>query len=228
MEPGMIMEMPQEYKAARLPRPLRIDGNWDKPFWKKIEPLVIDRHMGDAPVHRPRTLARLAWDDQALYIIFRVEDRYVRAVAKNYHDPVCRDSCVEFFFTPGLDLGVSYFNLEINCGGTLLFRWNPEGKAPVPVAARDCDLIQIGRTLPKIIDPEIEDPMNWSIEFRLPFAVVEKYCPDARKPENDILWKANFYKCADGSSHPHWLTWSFVDHPTPRFHMPKSFGFLRF
>ena len=226
-ESGMGKE-PLVYKVTKLPEPIEIDGNWNKPAWKKIEPLVISKHMGEEPDHRPKVLAKLAWDDNALYIIFRVDDRYVRAVAKKYQDPVCRDSCVEFFFTPGSNLGFSYFNIEINCGGTMLFWWHPEGKKAIPVAAKDCDRVKIGHTLSKIVDPEIEEPTTWTLEYRLPFAVVKKYCSDASKPAQDVIWKANFYKCADATSHPHWLTWSFVDHPTPRFHMPKYFGILKF
>jgi len=43
-----------------------------------------------------------------------------------------------------------------------------------------------------------------------------------------VTWRANFYKCADSTSHPHWLTWSPVDHPTPHFHLPAFFGTLEF
>jgi len=184
--------------------------------------------MGEEPIHRPGVAARLAWDDDSLHVIFRVADRYVRAIAAKYQDPVCRDSCVEFFFTPGPDLGLSYFNIEVNCGGTMLFWWHPEKGKAVPVAAEDGSTIEIGRTLPKIIDPEIAEPTTWALEYRLPFAVVRKYCPDASRPALDVVWKANFYKCADGTSHPHWLTWSAVDHPTPQFHLPQYFGTLKF
>jgi hypothetical protein len=39
---------------------------------------------------------------------------------------------------------------------------------------------------------------------------------------------ANFYKCADQTSHPHWLTWASVDYPQPKFHLPEFFGRLVF
>jgi hypothetical protein len=219
---------PLGYQVTKLPKPIDIDGNWHKPAWKKIGPLAISQHMGDVPVHRPEVSAKLAWDDDSLYLIFHVEDRYVRAVAKAYQYPVCRDSCVEYFFTPGAACGLSYFNIEINCGGAMLFWWHPEGEKAVPVAAEDGERVEIGHTLPKIVDPEIAEPTPWSLELRLPFAVIQKYCAAASKPAPGVLWKANFHKCADATSHPHWLTWSCVDYPTPHFHRPQDFGTLMF
>ena len=115
---------PLTCEVIRLPEPIKIDGNWDKTSWKRIKPLVVSQHMGDEPDHCPLVQAKLAYDDDALIIIFRVEDCYVRAVAENNQDAVYRDSCVEFFFTPGSRLGHSYFNIEINCGGTMLFWWH--------------------------------------------------------------------------------------------------------
>jgi hypothetical protein len=49
-----------------------------------------------------------------------------------------------------------------------------------------------------------------------------------QQPKSGVRWKANFYKCADKTSHPHWLTWSPVDYPTPKFHLPQFFGTLEF
>lgn len=217
---------PLVYQVKKLTEPIVVDGDWNK--WQDVTPLVINQHMGDAPAHRPEVLARLAWDDDALYIIYQVKDRYVRAVAEKYQDSVCKDSCVEFFFTPGLDLGLSYFNVEINCGGTMLLWWHPEDGDGLPVADEDCDTVMMGHSLPKIVNPEIEEPTTWTLEYRLPFDLIKKYCPDASKPASGGAWKANLYKCGDATSHPHWLTWSYVNHPTPRFHMPEYFGRLQF
>lgn len=219
---------PTEYQVSRLPGTAQIDGNWHKPVYSAIKPLIIGRHMGQMPDHYPAVLVKLAWDDNSLFVIFRVEDRYVRAVARKYLDPVCRDSCVEFFFTPGTHLGFSYFNLEVNCGGTMLFWWHPENGKAIPVALRDAVTLTIAHSQPKIVDPEIQEPVTWTLEYQLPFAVIQKYCPAADIPGPTAVWKANFYKCGDSTSHPHWLTWSIVDHPTPRFHLPQYFGTLPF
>jgi hypothetical protein len=193
-----------------------------------MQALVLDRHMGAPPEHRPLTQAKLAYDREALYVIFRVEDRYVLAATKERHGNVCQDSCVEFFFTPGTDLSAGYFNIEVNVGGTMLFHHQktPEGPG-VPIAPEDCDAMTLAPSLPRIIDPEIAAPVTWTLEYRLPLDVLPRYCPVSR-PAPGVIWRANLYKCADRTSHPHWLTWSEVHFPRPRFHVPEDFGELVF
>ncbi|MEW6357483.1 MAG: carbohydrate-binding family 9-like protein [Planctomycetota bacterium] len=219
---------PKTYHVAKLGKPIQIDGNWDKPEWQAVKALTLEGYMGEKPDHRPKVQAKLAYDDQAIYVIFRVEDRYVRAVAKQTNDSVCRDSCAEFFFTPGADLGLSYFNIEVNCGGTILLGWHPDGQKGGQVDPADCAKIAVGHSLPKIVEPEIAEPTTWTLEYRFPFDLIKKHCPKATKPAPGVTWKANLYKCADATSHPHWLTWSSVVFPRPRFHMPQFFGTLVF
>lgn len=219
---------PLTYKVHKLSAVINVDAEWDKPAWKEIEPLTINRYMGKKPEHWPKVQAKIAYDDESVYVIFHVEDRYIRAVAEKYHDSVWSDSCVEFFFTPGANLGLTYFNVEINCGGTMLFEYHPAGKEAVLVDPSDCGKIEIAHSLPKIVDPEITEPTTWILEYRLPMEVILKYCPAATKPAPGVAWYANLYKCADKTSHPHWLTWSFVDFPEPNFHMPACFGTLLF
>jgi len=217
------------YRVNRLTGPMVIDGDWDKAAWKPVEPVELTRFMGKRPDHFPRTRAKVLYDDEALYVIFRVEDRYVRAVAAKHQDAVCLDSCVEFFFVPGPDASRGYFNLEMNCGGTILFNFQlVPRKDQVPLAPSDLANIQVAHKLPPIVQPEIAEPTTWTVEYRLPTDLVAKYCPSARKPAPGVTWRANFYKCGDNTSHPHWLTWSPVGRPHPDFHVPESFGTLEF
>ena len=82
--------------------------------------------------------------------------------------------------------------------------------------------------MPKIVDPEIAKPTTWTVEYRIPLDLLAKYYPKAVKPAPGVTWRANFYKCGDDTSHPHWLSWSCVDRPKPDFHAPTSFGTLVF
>lgn len=218
-----------KYDVVRVKNNAQLDADWNGGFWNQVRPLDIARFMGQKPEHLPRTQAKIAYDDGALYVIFRVEDRYVRAVAQKNQDMVCRDSCVEFFFTPGEDSSVGYFNLEVNCGGTLLL-YHQTSRACIGqtvIAEVDCNRIEMHHTLPKIVDPEIADPTLWTVAYALPLDMIQTYAPMV-KPAPGVVWRANLYKCADQTSHPHWLTWSLVDLPKPDFHRPEFFGTLAF
>jgi len=216
------------YQVHRLAEPFKLDGDWDKAVWRDVAALDIDKYVGHKPEHFPKAQAKLLYDEAFIYVIFRVEDRYVRAVASKHQDSVCRDSCVEFFFTPGDDIAQGYFNLEMNCGGTILLyhqTGRDENRSDIPVWA--CEQIEVRHSLPKIVEPEITEPVTWTVEYRVAFDLLEKFAPVAR-PAAGALWRANFYKCGDETSHPHWLSWAPIALPKPDFHRPEFFGELGF
>ena len=204
------------------------DTAWDGFPWKGIPSEVLRNHMGKKPDHFPKVEVKIAYDNLAVCVMFRVEDRYVRATATTHQDNVYKDSCVEFFFTPGSDVSKGYFNLEMNCGGAMLFHFQTEPRKDRNVIPEsECSKITSVHSLPRIVDPEIEAPVTWTVAYRIPIALLERYC-QVISPAPQAVWRVNFYKCADDTSHPHWLTWSPVDLPDPNFHHPQSFGILQF
>ncbi len=216
------------YQVTKLDQSITIDGNWDKKPWQPIKAMKLKNFMGEKPRHRPLTQVKLGYDDQAIYVIFRVKDRYVLAVTKNYQGRVYEDSCVEFFFTPGEDLNDGYFNLEMNGGGTALFHHqDKQKKNRINIPNRDFQKVLVAHSLPQIVDPEIKDPVIWTVEYRIPYTILRNHS-EFVEPATGAKWRANFYKCADNSSHPHWLTWSPVVFPAPNFHLPEYFGELIF
>ena len=205
-----------------------LDADWARAPWCDIPSERLRNHMGERPEHFPTTEVKISYDVTALYVTFRVEDRYVRAVAREDQDSVCVDSCVEFFFTPGSDVSKGYFNLEMNCGGTMLFHYHPDsGKDAIVITKADCSRIARAHSLPSTVDPEIQDPVTWTVEYAIPIDLLREYA-DVTAPEPGVTWSGNFYKCGDHTSHPHWLTWAPVDFPRPNFHLPESFGVLEF
>jgi hypothetical protein len=220
----------REYVVLRASPPMS-EGSvtaWDGPVWRDLPTLAVDLPVGGPPVHAPRTLTRLCWDHRSLHVMFRVEDRYVRAVVDRYQGPVSTDSCVELFFTPGSDLLDGYFNIEMNCGGTTLFRHqHGRGIRRREVTGEDGRLLEPAHTLPSRVDPEMSGPVTWLVSYRVPFDVLARYSP-VQRPRAGAAWRANLYKCGDATSHPHWLAWSPVDVAAPDFHRPEFFGTLRF
>lgn len=205
-------------------------GLWDGPAWKQADMLELNHFRPEGSDHRPKTSARLLYNNEGILGIFHVDDRYVRCVRTRYGEPVYRDSCVEFFVKPKQDKG--YFNFEFNCGGTLLCSYitdperTPDGFGEfVLIPEEEGRLLTIHHSFPEVTDPEINGPAAWTIEFFIPFALLEKYVGELGDMENKE-WKANFYKCGDETSHPHWASWQ----PVPRlnFHVPECFGGIRF
>ena len=222
------MDIASVYAVVRVKDPMKIDGNWDKPQWQKTKAINLKNRMGDLPKFTPSVQAKMMYDDANVYVIFRVQDHYVRCVTDKINGPVWEDSCVEFFFSPDTKLPEHYFNLEINCGGTPLMHYNGiSGKEKKKLELEDIKKVEIAHTMPKLVDPEKTEPITWVIEYRVPLAMLEKVS-HVTHPNQGVTWRANFYKCADKSFNPHWITWSPVVNDKPNFHLPRYFGTLEF
>lgn len=217
-----------DYKVIKLEKPLTIDANWEKAVWQKAEAVELRYFMGIIPKFRPVVKAKIMYDLNNLYVIFRVEDRYVRTMTFEYNGPVWDDSCVEFFFSPDSNSPEKYFNLEINCGGTPLMHYNIIPRKDFKILEiSDIEQIEISHSLPKIIETEISNPVTWTLEYRIPFNLLKKYA-NVSQPGSGVVWRANFYKIADKTSNPHYMTWTFVNKSEPDFHLPAYFGNLIF
>ncbi len=205
-------------------------GLWNGPAWSGAGTLRLTHFRKEGSSHHPGTGVKLLYDAGGIYGLFRVEDRYVRCLRTGYMDPVYKDSCVEFFVRPRPDSG--YFNFEFNCGGALLCSYivNPE-RVPggfrdfTPLPPEDGERVIVYHSLPKVVDPEEREPILWFLEFFIPFALLEKYTGPLGDP-GGRLWRANFYKCGDETSHPHWASWKPVH--SLNFHLPDCFGEIRF
>ena len=219
------------YRIHRTRRPPGFDGNWSGGVWADVQPLEIRHFHPAGSEHRPITQAKVLFDDACLYVMFRVQDRYVRAVAQEFQGRVWEDSCAEAFLQPRLDRG--YFNFEMNCGGNLLLyhirdpRRTPEGFADFnPVAAEQAAKMRVYHSLPARVDPEIQEPVEWFLEYGIPLSLFEPYIGETPRPAGE-RWRGNFHKCGDETSHPHWASWSPIGEEL-NFHCPEHFGVLEF
>lgn len=219
---------PSEYLVKSVEKPIPIDANWEKEVWQEVPAAEIALHMGENPAFSPTTQVKLRYDKQHIYGIFKVEDRYVRCVVEEINGPVSTDSCVEFFFAPDSRSPLEYFNLEINCSGVPLFHYvTAPRKTYEVVDAKKIEKIDIAHSLSGKIDPEIQEPLTWYIEFKLPLKLLKQY-RNISTPAPGVRWKANFYKTGSKTSNPHYFTWNEVVNHRPDFHLPQYFGTLIF
>lgn len=220
------------YQIRRTHNRPSLTGDWDGPVWSKAETGHIQLSLpGRSFDHHPGVQFRLLYDTANLYLIFRVEDHYVRSVITEHNGNVCFDSCTEFFVKPKEDAG--YINFEMNCGGAMLAYYIEDativsGKFAnyVPLTLDDAALVLRYHSMPAVVDPEFQEPVTWYNELHIPFQLFEKYMGTIGNPCGQT-WRANFYKCGDRTSHPHWLTWAPVV-SGPNFHQPADFAPLVF
>jgi hypothetical protein len=219
------------YTILRTRSRPELRGLWSGRSWGEVPVLEVSHFHPSSTEHRPRTQARLQFDRSFLYVHFRVQDRYVRAVSRRFQDPVWKDSCVELFVRPRQDRG--YFNFEMSCGGVLLLYYIED---PTPTAngfrkyrrleKRHLRGLKVFHTLPRRVEPELPGPVDWAVEYRVPFELFAAYLgsPPATAGTS---WRGNLYKCADACSHPHWACWAPIGEEL-NFHQPERFGELRF
>ncbi len=219
-----------QYAIGRQAHCPAADAGWDAVAWQGVPALAVASFRPESSDHRPRTQLRLCHDGRQIAGLFRVEDRFVVSRHTGFQQPVWRDSCVELFLQPQAAGG--YFNAEFNAGGALLLYWieDPQREGDgfrryTVLPDADCRRIAVHASLPARVEPELSGPLTWTLGFVIPLALLESYAGPLR-PLSGQCWRGNAYKCADGSSHPHWAAWSPVD--VLDFHRPACFGEWQF
>jgi Carbohydrate-binding family 9 len=216
------------YKVQRLLQPIKIDADWNKAEWQHAAVINIKHFIDKIPLFHPGVQAKMLYDSNNIYIIFRVNDKYVRCFNNKINGPVWDDSAVEIFFSPDEKFPNKYFNLEINSGGTALMHYQIIPRIEFKIVdTTDIKQIEIAHSLPEIVNPEIKEPVVWTLEYRLPISILKKYS-NITQPKAGNTWKANFFKTSNESSNPHWMTWTFFETEVLDFHLPQFFGVLEF
>jgi hypothetical protein len=220
------------YVAGRALSVPGLDAAENGCAWDAAVPAPLQYFHHHSSEHRPQTLARVLYDPQSLYVEFTVHDRFVRCVHLEDQEAVYKDSCVEFFVQP--KAGYGHFNFEVNCGGALLLYYVEDGRpAPGgqqvrfrPLEASFLQSVRIWHSLPRRIEPEIDTPLDWRVALAIPLTLFEA-CVGEVAAVPEAIWRCNFYKCGDETSHPHWAAWSPIGNEL-NFHQPEYFGELRF
>jgi hypothetical protein len=183
---------------------------------------IIDKvNWPDSYPLKPESKFLMARSSSAFFIHFVVNEKQIKAIYTNDHDPVWQDSCVEFFCQlPGSD---TYFNFEFNCIGTCLATERKSRMEDVnPLSAEKLSQIKRYTSLGTEPFEEKQGDFDWTLTVEIPFSILG-IDPD-NLPESI---SANFYKCGDETSAPHYVSWSQIGVEKPDFHRPEFFGKLK-
>lgn len=190
--------------------------------FQEIEPALISHYAWPENDYRPYAEGKLYRTDDALHVQLLAREPNPKAEFRNFNDQVCKDSCLEFFFSPSPDGQAGYFNFEFNALGTMLAMYGPDRDHRNWIgedAVRDFG-VQAFRNG----DNAANTASLWGIRFRIPFRWIEEQSGFTLGP-GDVFF-GNFYKCGDDTDFPHYGSWSPIVNPQPDFHLPEFFGRL--
>ena len=202
----------------------------------KEMPEELNRRLDALPAYRidtvnwkgypysPSVNFSIAHDEDCLYLRYRVQEECTMARVMEDNGAVWTDSCVEFFISFD-DTG--YYNFEFNCIGTALLAFRKE--KPLAEHAGPTVLKTILRypSLPRISfeEEKSSDKNSWALTIIIPRTVFFKH---RFASLNGVEARANFYKCGDALSIPHFLSKYPIATAEPNFHVPEYFGKIKF
>lgn len=171
--------------------------------------------------YKPIVAFDIARSDSNLYIRYFVKGNSLKALYDLDGSPVYTDSCVEFFMKRVDDR--NYYNFEFNCIGTCDASYRQSRDVKQSLTPEEYASIRRYSSLEHHTFIEKLGVYSWELVVAIPFRLMG-LDPD-NLPEKIL---GNFYKCADDTEFPHFVSWSPIGMPAPNFHCPDFFGEIIF
>lgn len=184
-----------EVDVPRVAAPPTIDGDLSDPAWRDV-PWTRDfrRSMAnEAP--RQRTRAKLAWDDQFLYLAFEVEDDEVVTPYTHDDDPLYQSEVVEIFIDANDD-GATYDEIELSPADKLFdasFVARRDGM-DLHWASGARHAVKLDGTLNQASDRD----RGWTAELAIPYGPLTAvpHVP----PQRGDRWRFNLFRLDHGAA----------------------------
>lgn len=214
--------MTESYRVKYVDRDL-VDCLDVAEVFKNIKCLHITHYPWDTNDYRPEVEVRLFYTLEHLHIQFRSYETQIKAEYRLDQEPVCRDSCVEFFVNPDPENNSDYLNFEVNPVGTLRLAAGVgrEGR-------RDINGVKPSLMMYHSVSaekPQDYSHSQWTISYAIPFWLLKRHTGGFDAVSGHRM-HANFYKCGDDTAKPHFGCWNYIHSDKPDFHRPECFGQL--
>jgi len=193
--------------------------DFDKEIWQECQQVGIEHYWSGEPAMSSRHAeARVCWSDEALHVRFHGKQKEPLIVTdRPYTDKKTiglwdRDVC-EIFLAPDPSQPWRYFEFEAAPTGEWLdlgIVVRPEGRAT------DWDFASGLTTAAKLEEERL------LIGMRIPWSEA------LPKPQPGEVWRVNVFRCVGPEAPERYLAWLPTGTPEPNFHVPETFGTLRF
>lgn len=209
------------YRAQRAAEPPTIDGRLDDTVWAEAmstEPFV--HTMSGAP-GEPESTAKIAWDEENLYVAFEVADDYLYCDLEGHDPHLWEQDTVEIMVDPDGD-GRNYFEMQLSPTGEIFDTRYESRRVPQPfgVVSWDSGLRGAARVDGTVNDDA--DDRGYVAEIAIPWSAFHHGPTPADPPTRGEEWRVALYVLdlrRDG--------WRGVGWSAPMvgdFHVPDRFG----
>lgn len=183
--------------------------------WAQVPALKLDTHLW-LPRADISAEAKLCYDEQALYVHLHATEQYIRAEETGPLGAPCKDSCLEFFFSPMPD-DIRYFNIE----------FNPNGCMFLGFGHNRYDLVRL-LPIQEVLNPQVRRTEDgWEVEYSIPATFIQLFFPEFSLESGKQI-RANCYKCGDLTVQKHYFCWNPIEQEKPDYHLPQYFGTMEF
>ncbi|NQU51507.1 MAG: hypothetical protein HQ522_03100 [Bacteroidetes bacterium] len=183
---------------------------------------LIDTINWEAFPYRPGLKFRIGHVENEIWLKYYVNEKNILAQETRTNGDVYKDSCVEFFISVDKK---NYYNFEFNCIGTIHIGYGSGQGNRTPITPELAEKIEIESSLGNQPFTEKSGNFEWEMMIRIPLETFEF---DVLKDISGLKATANFYKCGDETSEPHFVTWNPIGTENPDYHCPEYFGKVQF
>ena len=211
----------QVHRAGSAPR---IDGHLDDAAWQAAKPVTFVFPWADQTGKKQKTVARLTWDDENLYVAYACDDGDVTAMYTQHDDPTYKDDAVEIFIAPP---GVKnlYLGLEMNARAVL---YDYLYAFPQRLLKKyDLPGVRLAASIKGTLNKTGDQDQGWSLEVAIPWRAFADLI-DNPVPKVGDHWIADMNRW-DGTRPDRRLSqWSDSGLVRADPHYPDRFGQLLF
>lgn len=214
-----------ETVIARASTPIFIDGRGSDAAWQLAEEIAFEFPWNDVTMEPAQsTIARMLYDDTALYLLYECVDPYIDAEVTDKDGPVWEEDAVEIFVTPNPDNVTAYFGYEMNANGTFLdylafkggehstenihFEWESEG-------------VEIRTTLDGTMNDHSDVDRGWVLEMKIPLENF-RHLKGSIPPKPGDMWRLNLNRTRGDKGQ--FSIWSDTGSEKASFHHSAFFG----
>lgn len=172
---------------------------------------------------KPKVSFKMAHNGTHLFLHYFVEENEVLAKTTEDNGEVWTDSCVEFFMS--FDDSTYYYNAEFSCIGKSLLAYRSGRDGAIHADKEIMDQIKRYPSLGTQPFDKKQGDFKWNLLVVIP---VSAYWKSGIETFSGVKANANFYKCGDNLTVPHYLSWNPIGTEKPNFHAPKYFGEIYF